>query len=56
MNGWFLTLIIFAALNLGLTLSKHGESRASEKHNIWVTLIGTSIQLFVTYMAIVIGL
>jgi uncharacterized membrane protein len=54
MNGWFITLLILAALGVGTHLAKHGE-RKNERYNFWGMLIGSVIQIFLIYKAIETG-
>ena len=55
MNGWFLSLIIIAVLNIGINLAKHGEKR-NDDYNVVTSIIGATIQLVLTYMAIKVGI
>lgn len=50
MNPYFLTIIILYALDLGIILSKHGES--SGRYNIFISLPVSGIMLWLIYNAI----
>ena len=54
MNGWFIALIVLYVLELGATMSKHGEPKTG-KYNFWSTLITLLILMFVIVKAIQTG-
>ena len=54
MNGWFIAMIVFGTLSLGMSLSKHGEPK-KEKYNFWATLFGVALQIYIVYMAVLTG-
>lgn len=54
MNIYFLIIIIVYALNIGISIAKHGKPQEG-KYNFLTTLIGACIGIFITYMAIKIG-
>ena len=50
MNIWFLILIIFGAMDLGLSIGKHREPRSD--YNGWITFFAGIIEVFLIIMAI----
>ena len=51
MNGYFIAILVFAALGIGINLAKHGESKDGE-YNFWISLLSEAINLFLIIMAI----
>lgn len=54
MNGWFLAIIIFNVLGLGIVMQAHGKPKEG-KYSFWSSLFSTLLILFLTYMAIAVG-
>lgn len=44
MGIWQIVMIVLYAMNLGISLIKHGETEI-KKYNFWVTLISTVISV-----------
>ena len=44
MGIWQIIMIIILAMNLGISLVKHGETEI-KKYNFWTTLIATAINV-----------
>lgn len=54
MNWWFITILLFHALTLGVTTAEHGKPRVG-KHHIGLTMVSVGISIFIVYMAIKTG-
>ena len=51
MNGYFITILIFEVLAVGVTLAKHGEPRDGN-YNFFARFVVAVITIFLTIMAI----
>lgn len=51
MNIWFIILLMFYALGLGVHTAKHGQKKEGT-YNFGSALFGASIGIFLIYMAI----
>lgn len=54
MNIFFIILIIFYILNIGIALGKHGEEKIA-KYNFWTTLLGSGTGMTILYFAVKTG-
>lgn len=50
MNGWFWTLVILAAISLGLAWGQHGKPRSN--YNGWSSFIASLLEIFIIVMAV----
>lgn len=56
MNAWFLAIVLWYVLGLGIILAKHGTERKNEKYNFWSALFITGIMIFLIYKAMAVGI
>ena len=54
MNYYFIAILILYAMNFGINLSRHGQTK-EEKYNCFNTLIATIIEVTLIYFAIKTG-
>ena len=54
MNYYFIILLILYAMNLGIVLSRNGQPR-EDKYSFFISLISSSIDIGLTYLAIKTG-
>ena len=41
-----ITILVLLAMELGMNLAKHGESKSKEKYNFWTNLLTVAFELW----------
>lgn len=54
MNGYFIAILLFDAMSLGIMLMKHGQPKEG-KYSFWTYLFSVLIDLWLIVMAIKTG-